>query len=537
MQAEYDSLSSADQSYWENMSELEVIAKSGNAPSPSPSVQPQACSVEEVAVSTLAVVPTETACYSETGVLSKTGVPTPRNQSSVDDVVYPVDPESIRVGIAAAGGINQMCAKVEASANRKPMASRRSVPKKLNSHCSSVCVHRSRFQQVSIKDQLVSWSKKEFLRVRALNEHTPLYAIDADLDDGDLMCFQLGCGKSHSGHNPARPNWILHEASDGSTCSKASCSWITGQGFRLRASLGPHVASTHDLARQPPYDCVSCGPLQVLSEVQFAESVAMKLLPSVSEVTLVKFLFELDDDDDTLNGIITRGYDPLFAPFTICESISLVSLEDADASSPPMLALGDIDYLDAIPMLDHCDGDDDKLDEFDNEVQAMLSPGSFSALLDICDQMPPEPEGDVVPSSPPTSLASLAAVRPPTLTDGLDYRRACAMAIPKSASKDELYALLAIDVTPQWRIVDTSKPTRPIIGTVRPIQMHLLQMACSRHKNGKKPCNLVLLSEGRPFEVELELIKWLVAGHYCDTQESHYDMSARLRAEYNTAKK
>ena len=63
--AEYDSLSSADQSYWENMSELEVIAKSGDAPSPSPSVQPQACSVEEVAVSTLAVVPTETACYSE----------------------------------------------------------------------------------------------------------------------------------------------------------------------------------------------------------------------------------------------------------------------------------------------------------------------------------------------------------------------------------------------------------------------------------------------------------------------------------------
>ena len=110
------------------------------------------------------------------------------------------------------------------------------------------------------------------------------------------------------------------------------------------------------------------------------------------------------------------------------------------------------------------------------------------------------------------------------------------MAIPKSASKDELYALLAIDVTPQWRIVDTSKPTRPIIGTVRPIQMHLLQMACSRHKNGK-PCNLVLLSDGRPFEVELELIKWLVAGHYCDTRESHYDMSARLRAEYNTAKK
>jgi hypothetical protein len=444
------------------------------------------------------------------------------SQQDLGETIAPLD--VLRCG-RAHGGFRGMVSKFKALVSQTPSGSALPKPFLQQGPCTSVCLHHDAFQIVNMRDMIVKWSRQEAARRTTrtcpLSVQRLLYGFNID---GQIFFGLLTSGSLQAGRFQSRQNWIVHKAAPGVEVS--SDKWSTGAGILLRIPRTAFEQSLHPLAQQSPFSSVECGEIYAFAEQDFADELVSHGSPC-RYVVIKKFLYELDDDDDTLEGIVTVKLDDSFEPVRLETATSTLPMHDpGDMCLDEGSSDEDIDYL-RESMANDLEATFAAEDAALEQLDALLSQESMDLLSEMRElDSGREEEPDDGEMSPPPPLGVRRAgvpLRPPISSDSLEYRRASALSIPSNSR--EVYDLLEVFVLPSWHIIDKNNKR---LGVIRPIQAHLMQMTCDAHPK----CRCSLKSE-RVHEVEAHLVKWLCTGPSHASQESHYAASEPLRLKYN----
>ena len=441
------------------------------------------------------------------------------SQQEVSDALAPAD--VLRCGRAKCG-FRGMVSQFEKVVSQAPSSGELLKPYKQRNSCTAVCCHYDAFQTVNLRDMIVTWSKTEAAsrttKAQPLSVQRLLYGFEID---GRINFGLLACGSLQAGTHQARQNWVIHRALV--EISSSSEEWSTGVGIKLTLPMTRFERSLHPLAQQSPYESIQCGELSFFAEQDFADQLVSGA--PCNYVVIKKFCYELDDDDDTLAGVIIIKLDESFAVVRKEPSVSNVPISFTSGGGADGEALGnDIDYLEHVIRDERNDAFADE-EAFLEDLGAVLSQEGIDLLAEMQEDesLHADDDEEAGPSPPSADPRAPVALQPLTLSDSLQYKRAAALSIADNSVA--VYDFLEVIVFPSWHIIDRENQRW---GTIRSVQGHLMQMTCLKHPKGA-----LLLTSEKFHEVEAQLVKWLCTGPSHSSQKAHYIASESLRFKYN----
>ena len=261
------------------------------------------------------------------------------------------------------------------------------------------------------------------------------------------------------------------------------------------------------------------------SEISLAVSLANRTCLAHG-IVIKKFLWTLTDDGlDNLDGITTVGFDEDFEPRTLAGSLDVPG--EAFIDEEGVAADADIDYMTGLCGFASNEDEDDE--DIDEELLSELFVALQSDTIDVLNELGADDDDDVGPSPPPRRRKRGEDVEAPSMSHSLEYRRFAALA-DSSVCREHMQTMFEICVSSQWEIFDKSRGNA-LLGAIRPIQGHLLQMRC--HHSTHENCTLVLHVRSNMYEVEVSLIRWLLAGLATTSTWDHYLLSDGLREAHN----